>query len=753
MAAWPRQRWHIHPESPEAPGLAAELGVSPLVGQLLINRGFPTTETAQFFLDPSGLALPSPITVFPDLNVCLDLLQAMVDSGRPMAICGDYDADGMTSTALLLRALRALGGTVDYAIPSRMTDGYGINQRIVEEFHQQGIHLILTVDNGIAAVEPIARARQLGLAVIVTDHHEPPPELPPANGILNPKLTDPDSPYSGMAGVGVAYLLALGLAHRYGRAQELAGSLLDLFTLGTIADLAPLVGVNRRWVQQGLRRLPHSQILGVQALMQVAGLAGPGVDLKPEAVGFSLGPRINAVGRIGDPQVVIELFTTEDPEVAWERAQACEQVNRTRQQLCTEIEQAAIQAVEASALDPHTDRVLALVQPDWHHGVIGIVASRLVERYGRPVFIATYEDEAGEVIRGSARGIPEFHIYEALVHGAEYLERFGGHRAAGGFTLRAEHWSDWCASLQTFAQTCLAPEHLRPLIRIDAQADFLDLNLAFWQDLDRLHPCGVDNPDPVFWTPRVRVVHQTPMGQQKAHLRLTLAQTLAEGTEKRRNAVAWRWGDYHPLPEVVDVAYKLRQTQEQGEVALQLELVGVRPAAPVSLQWPTPPQSIPSPVWESFESLETLVAETQGRLLVYGHGRPELTGDDTLVVDYDRPQGITDTILFWTLPPSTDHLDWILAMAQPRRVACRYQVPSLPTVLDCQDKLSEVLVENAGLPLNLLALGQQWWVSPPVILAGLRTLGYPFPEWPATLSLAEELAALRTWYQLGPDEG
>ncbi|HCV30936.1 MAG TPA: single-stranded-DNA-specific exonuclease RecJ, partial [Microcoleaceae bacterium UBA9251] len=402
----PNQRWQIYaPQPQQAEQFAREIGLSPLLAQVLINRGIDTLTEVQGFVEPESLVLPQPMDEFPDLAVSVRLLREAISQGQKIAICGDYDADGMTSTALLLRALRALGAKVDYAIPSRMREGYGINDRIVEEFHSEGVALILTVDNGIAAFGPVKRARELGVKVIITDHHDLPPQLPPADAILNPKLIAESSPYRGLAGVGVAYVLAITLAQDLKKVGGLVNPLLELFTLGTIADLAPLTGVNRRWVKRGLRLLPHSQLAGVQALIQVAGVQ-PGSSenapllnsksptqnsLKPEDIGFRLGPRINAVGRLADPQIVIELLTTDDRELALKRAQECEQINQRRQELCIEIEQEAIAWCEESSLNLQQERVLVVVRPGWHHGVIGIVASRLVERYGVPVFIGTFE--------------------------------------------------------------------------------------------------------------------------------------------------------------------------------------------------------------------------------------------------------------------------------------------------------------------------------------------------------------------------
>lgn len=600
----PNQRWHIAPAQPEsAAQLARVTQLSPLLTQVLINRGFATPSAAQTFLDPECQQLPSPLEEFPDLPIALELLLRAIASRQPIAICGDYDADGMTSTALLLRALRAMGAVVDYAIPSRMQEGYGINQRIVEEFYQEGVGLILTVDNGIAAYDPIARARELGLTVIVTDHHDLPEVLPPANAILNPKLIDPDSPYCGIAGVGVAYVLAVCLAQCLQKTQDLTTPLLELFTLGTIADLAPLTGVNRRWVRRGLKLLPKSRIVGIQALIQVAGLSQE-KELKPEAIGFRLGPRINAIGRISDPQIVIELLTTEDEGLALERAMQCEQVNQLRQRLCELIEQEAIAWCEQSQINWQAERVLVVVQPEWHHGVIGIVASRLVERYGVPVFIGTYEEDDPERIRGSARSIPEFHVFEALQFCGEILERYGGHRAAGGFSLEAKYLEEFRSRLSLFANGQLQPEHLKPLVNIDAQANLSDLTFELYNQIDALHPCGIENPDPVFWTPNVHILEQKAIGRNQAHLKLTLSCTDAKfhvspSIKTNRDsplppslksnhdsppspsikAIAWRWGEYYPLPSPIDIAYRLRLNEWNGTRSVELELVGVRPAS------------------------------------------------------------------------------------------------------------------------------------------------------------------------------
>ncbi len=598
----PIQRWQIATSQPDkADQLSLSTGMLPLVAQVMVNRGIETTELAHSYIDPESQHLPSPMTEFDDLGVSVKLLAEAIASGEKIAICGDYDADGMTSTALLLRALKHLGADVDYAIPSRMKDGYGINNRIVEEFAENGVGLILTVDNGIAAYEAIALAVELGLSVIITDHHDLPPKLPPADAILNPKLLAATSPYKGLAGVGVAYILAIATAQNVNKVKGLTGdtsrgrggrtefapknrpsriefggraltnSILELFTLGTIADLAPLVGVNRRWLKRGLRQLPNSELPGVQALMQVAGVNEEQKQLQPDDIGFKLGPRINAVGRIGDPQMVIELLTTDDPGIALERAMQCEQINKKRRELCEQIEQEAIALVESTPIPWKEARVLVVVAENWHHGVIGIVASRLVERYGVPVFIGTYESEHQDVIRGSARGIEEFNIFEALNYCRDLLGKFGGHKAAGGFSFPASNLAAIKQKLSEFAHQSLEPEHLKPLVKIDARASLEQIDFTLYQQIESLQPWGIGNSTPVFWTPNVRVVEQQIVGNN--HLKVKLQEDNSAQTIK---AIAWRWGEYFKLPNRLDIAYKLKQNNWQGETNIELEIVGVR---------------------------------------------------------------------------------------------------------------------------------------------------------------------------------
>lgn len=570
----PDQRWQIAtPQTEQCQVLMQNTGLSSLLAQVLINRGMETPEKAQIYVNPEIETLPSPLEEFPDLEKSVDLILEAIADEEKITICGDYDADGMTSTALLIRALRHFGADADYAIPSRMKDGYGINEKMVTQLAEMGTGLIITVDNGIAAHNAIALAVSLGISVIITDHHSIPPSgPPPADAILNPKLIAETSPYRGLAGVGVAYILAVTTGQKLDRLTGLTSSLLDLFTLGTIADLAPLVGVNRRWLKRGLKQLSKSNIAGVKALMQLSGVNDPKNIIKPDTIGFRLGPRINAVGRIGEPATVIELLTTEEDGIALEKAMICEQTNKERQALCKQIEGEARQQMNQGEIDWQKDRVLVLYQSGWHHGVIGIVASRLKDRYGVPVFICTDENE--DMIRGSARGIPEFHVADSLNYCEDLLIKHGGHKGAGGFSFKKEHLNDFRERLSEFAYQCLDPEHLKPLVSVDAQANFNQLNYYLYDQIEGLHPWGIENEMPIFWTPNIRILDQKPTSKGN-HLNLQLGQEEGEQILSI-NAIAWHWGEYFPLPPRVDIAYKFEENTWNDQTTLRLNLVGVR---------------------------------------------------------------------------------------------------------------------------------------------------------------------------------
>ena len=792
----PQQRWQIFSPQPDlAEVLANVTGISPIIAQVLLNRGINTPEAAQVFLDPELENLPDPKQEFPDLITSIDRIEQAIKNGDRITICGDYDVDGMTSTALLIRTLRLLGGNVEYEIPSRMTEGYGINARIVQDCHDRDVKLIITVDNGIAAYEAIALAESLNISVIVTDHHEVPEDpskIPPATAILNPKYqVDPNSPYAAIAGVGVAYVLALELSDRFGKRDELENPLLELFTLGTIADLASLTGINRRLVKKGLRLLSQSKVIGIIALINETGISkDKQTGLKPEAIGFGLGPRINAIGRIGNPQVIIDLLTCDDMGQAIILAQECEATNRKRQDLCKEIEQEAIaymSKLKSEGFDITQERVLVIVDrevktaltpdpdlkknkklsPDgdnflsttegWHHGVIGIVASRLVERYGAPVFIGSYEDahgeevsEQGATVRFSVRGIPEFHVFHSLEYIANLRNKGGGHKAAGGFTLPAENMEKLRNGLREFAdRENILPSHIMPLINIDARVDLSDISMTLLQQCDRLQPCGLGNPDPVFYSENVRVISQQTRGKDKVkHLSLEL-----DTGNGKIKAIAWRWGEYCPVPNYVDIAYKLRANQWQDTTSVELEVVGIREATgtvmessqnspkPLQLLYRPAPVITKLPQWQKLSEAPRPLPRP---LLLYGCDRPadKFQGD----VDCDRPSRDKqyEAIVLWTLPPSLTHLQWLIATTKPDYIYLGSHVPSVPSIEQFRAQIQSLNLENIE-RLNLLDLAQQWWISPSAIVSALRELNY-ICDFPVTLPLEGELLRMQRWY-------
>ena len=529
---------------------------------VLQRRGVQSHQELQSLLQPDPA--PEAKAHFPDLEIAVQRLLQACREGQALAVCGDYDADGMTSTALLVGVLSRLGAKPQAAIPSRQSEGYGLNAAMVERLAEQGVKLLVTVDNGISAREALERAEGLGLEVIVTDHHTIPPQRPPLLALLHPALTPPSSPYRGLAGVGLAYVLAAAVAERLRNPQALRTAL-DLFCIGTIADMAPLTGVNRRWLQEGLPQLHRSLLPGLRALAELAGLEDRPID--SQGVGFRLAPRLNAVGRLADPQLAVELLTTADADRALELAERCEQLNRQRRELCDGIEAEANALVEADG--DQRPAFLLLAQNHWHHGVIGIVAARLVERWGLPV--ALLAGEGNGRLRSSVRAPEGFAVDAALQACADLLERFGGHPAAGGFTVQATQVAALHERLNGLANDWLAGREHALVVRPEALLPLEQIDRDFLQQLRRLEPFGAANPSPLFWARHCKVKRQRLL--RGGHLLLELA--VPTGS---LSAIAWRWSGPEPSSPTLDLAFRLKEDHWQGQPRLQLELEALRPA-------------------------------------------------------------------------------------------------------------------------------------------------------------------------------
>ena len=532
----------------------------PLALRAVLFRRGHDLNSAQALLNAP--ALPSTTQHFPQLETAVARLTQACLRGESLAICGDYDADGMTSTALLIRALSSLGAKPQPAIPSRMDDGYGLNAGMVSGLHAQGIRLLVTVDNGVSAQEALSLAEKLGMDVILTDHHTLPVEAPQALALIHPSTTPEDSPYRGLAGVGLAYVLARTLAESLGQPDAI-GAARDLFCIGTIADMAPLTGANRTWLREGLGHLHRSSCIGLRALQQLSGLEER--PLRADDIGFQLAPRINAVGRLGDPRLVVELLTEDDRDAGVELARRCDALNRQRRELCDAIEAEALALLEADTqgLPPF----VLLAQGHWHHGVIGIVASRLMERYRRPVALLAGDGEG--LLRASVRSPEGFAVDRALQQCAKHLERFGGHPAAAGFSVRAEHVHVLHEQLNGLAAEWLDSQGSARRILPEALLPLEGITRAFWQELQALEPFGVGHPAPLFWARDCEVTREQTL--RGGHKRLSLQQG-----DSSREAIAWRWDPQQPIPRRVDVIFRLTLNRWQGEERLQLEVVALR---------------------------------------------------------------------------------------------------------------------------------------------------------------------------------
>ena len=552
------QQWRL-PQPIEGDPLASVQLPAPLKA-VLYRRGLQIPEQVTRLL--SDQPLPPADQHFPELEAALTRLKQACLNKEAVAICGDYDADGMTSTALLMRALEAMGACPQAAIPSRMEDGYGLNTGMVKSLHAEGVRLLVTVDNGVAAHDALTKASELGVEVILTDHHTLPSSRPIALALIHPATTPEESPYGCLAGVGLAYVLARALAAELKNPESISTAR-DLFCIGTVADMAPLTGANRTLLREGLTHLHRSNCPGVQALQQLAGLGDR--PLRADDIGFQLAPRINAVGRIGEPSLVVDLLTADDPNRAFELGRQCDALNRQRRELCDAIEAEAVALLESdpSPLPPF----LLLAQGHWHHGVIGIVAARLVERYQRPAALLASDGDGR--MRASVRAPEGFAVDRALQQCSELLDRHGGHPAAGGFTVQITAVSALHQALNALAADWLQRRGEGLLVEPEALLQLDQIDHEFWQALQKLEPFGAGHPKPLFWSRGCRITDQQIL--RGGHLKLKLEQNGVE-----RQAIAWRWPAHAVLSQTIDLAFTLTQNHWRGETRFQLEIQALR---------------------------------------------------------------------------------------------------------------------------------------------------------------------------------
>jgi single-stranded-DNA-specific exonuclease len=549
-------RWTTRPcDWDRVAALVEELGVSETMATVLVRRGLGDTCDAAAFLATEAPA-HDPLALG-DMAAAVERIRAAVAAGERICVHGDYDVDGISATAVAVLVLRELGANVEWRLPSRFEEGYGLAAGTIERLAEDGVDLVLTVDCGITAVDEVRRARELGLDVIVTDHHRPAETLP---GCPIVATRPSDYPCADLCGTGVVYTLARALL---GSDHPAVARVLDLVALATIADVVPLVDENRALAAAGLRALARTGRPGLQELMRTAHVDPAAVDAT--SVAFRLAPRINAAGRLGRPDVALELLLTDDRATARELAGTLEELNRERQGVEERILREAVATVEGWPAEARARRGYVLWNEGWHEGVIGIVASRLVERFHRPVVLIA---RSGEGWKGSGRSIPDFDLHGGLAACAEQLERFGGHRAAAGLTIAEERIEDFAAAFARHADAALADVDLRPLTTVDAIVPAGALTLDLAQELDRLAPFGLGNPEPTLLVASIEATAASTVGDGK-HLRFRVRQQGRDGG----SAIAFGQGgqlDRLQGPCRFDVAFRLKENRWNGTVAPQL---------------------------------------------------------------------------------------------------------------------------------------------------------------------------------------
>ena len=555
------------PDGSAVAGLVERLHLPPALAALLVQRGQANADEARKYLRPAIDDLSDPHALA-GMAEAVDAITSSVRAGGTIMVHGDYDVDGQCATAVLTRTLRAAGADVVPFVPHRLRDGYDFGPAGLAAARAAGASLVITCDCGITAVETVRNARAAGIGVVVTDHHLPGDELPPAIAIVDPQRPDDTSGLGSLCGAGIAFKLVQALVPALGLPINLPYYLLDLVALATVADVVPLQGENRIMVKHGLRLLAESNWPGVRALIEACGLTGK--ELRAGHLGFILGPRLNAAGRIGDAADGLRLLLSDDLDQASTLARQLEGMNVERQALDQRMLDEALCQVEQVA-DLERDSGFVLVGDGWHPGVVGIVASRVVERYGRPAFLIAFD---GDIGKGSGRSISRFDLHSALLACGDLLERYGGHQMAAGLTIRRQNLDAFRERFTGIARESLAPEDLGPEQRVDLEVGLHEVTYELERLCRYLEPCGTGNASPVFGVRNVRLAGRARVGQ--GHLKGTL-----DDGRYRLPAIGFQWADRVPWLSdgPVDAAFRLEVNEWNGLLSLQARLCALGPAA------------------------------------------------------------------------------------------------------------------------------------------------------------------------------
>lgn len=544
--------------------LAQQLGISLLLGRLLINRGITDLEAARAFLAPDLAQLHDPFQ-FRDMKRATERIARAIYHQEQILVYGDYDVDGITSISLIIRVLgKLLPGKLLYYIPKRLEEGYGLHLSSLQKALTKGVRLIITVDCGISATQETDYLKASGIDLIITDHHEPPPCLPDAYAIINPKVPDSGYPFQQLAGVGVTFKLLQGMVAHFPELKEKLLENIDLVAFGTVADIVPLLDENRVLVKYGLTRMPKSSNAGLQALLQTTGLKER--EITAGHISFILAPRVNAAGRLGSSNHGVKLFITNDSLLALDLARELDKENQTRQEIENLVLQDALTQIQ---LNPEllAEHALVLAGEHWHLGVIGIVASKLVELYNKPVILIGVD---GDECRGSGRSIPGFNLFEAIEASSAYLIKFGGHEFAAGITVTRESIPLFTKAFLEVSKTRLTKNDLIPYLKVETLVDLNLLTLDLARELSLLAPCGPANPTPVFGCKEIHLLEHKNVGENGKHLKIKVAKSnsILEG-------IGFNMGFVQPelaSTREVDLAFSLEENIWNGSSQLQLNL-------------------------------------------------------------------------------------------------------------------------------------------------------------------------------------
>lgn len=585
-----RKRWRIVPhDSGRIEQLIRTAGVSPVVAQLLVSRGVYDGHVAKGFLAAKLADLREPTSLPGVVDACAQLGRAIRDKRR-ITVYGDYDCDGMTGTAILVGALQLLGANVNYHVPNRLEDGYGLSTEAIERLARHGTETIVTVDCGISSVEPAKRCRELNVQLIITDHHELGPALPVADAIVHPRLPGTGYPFGELCGAGVAFKLAWALCQELEGAKKVSERLrnylmraLSLAAIGTVADMVPLIDENRLLVRHGLKSLQANPPAGLAELMRISKLNHK-ASLSSEDIAFTIGPRLNAAGRLGQAQLGVELLTIGEGERATALAQYIDQLNGTRETLERSVYKAASQLARTE-FDPENDPALVLAGSGWHLGVIGVVAGRMAERYGKPVIILSNDPLGSKPAIGSCRAGSAVDLHAALSESADRLVTFGGHRAAAGLKVEDRDINQFRSDFLEAVSKQQEAGEFTPEITIDAETSFGQLTLSAVEQMESLAPFGQGNPRPILLAQGVQLHEPSrKMGNGDRHLTARF-----QHAGKCLRTVAFGAGDWcdeiNQVEGLFDLAFRPVINDFQGRRNVELQLVDWRPSA---ISSPTP---------------------------------------------------------------------------------------------------------------------------------------------------------------------